>query len=73
LPSFKKKKNQKKIVHYSDRRVEEDPRFWKFCDVSIVDVISGKPIYNRIITVSSPLSYFALPDMRQTVVGIFNL
>ncbi|MBZ3872227.1 Elongation factor 1-alpha 1 [Sciurus carolinensis] len=64
---------QKKIDHRSGKKLEDSPKFLKYGDAAIVDMVPGKPMCVESLSDSPPLGRFALCDMRQTVaVGVIK-
>ncbi|XP_039204638.1 elongation factor 1-alpha 1-like [Crotalus tigris] len=59
---------KEKIDRRSGKKLEDCPKFLKFGDAAIVDMIPGKPMCVESVSDYSPLGRFAVRDMRQTVV-----
>ena len=63
----------KKTDHCSGEKLEDGPKFLKFSDAAIVDMVSGKPMCVESFSDYPPLSHFAVHDMRHTVaVGVIK-
>ena len=62
-----------KIDRRSGKVLEENPKFVKNGDASIVNLIPSKPLCVETFTEYPPLGRFAVRDMRQTVaVGVIK-
>ena len=64
---------KEKIDRRSGKKLKDSPKFLKFGDAAIVDMVPGKPLCVESFSDSSPLGCFAVRDMRQTVaVGVIK-
>ncbi|XP_055460930.1 elongation factor 1-alpha 1-like [Psammomys obesus] len=62
---------KEKIDRRSGKKLEDGPKFLKFGNAAIVDMVPGKPMYVESFSDYLPLGRFAVRDMRQTVaVGV---
>ncbi|ELW50126.1 Elongation factor 1-alpha 1 [Tupaia chinensis] len=73
LIAWKFAKLKEKADNCSGKNLEEEPKFLKYGDATIVDIVLGKPMYVESFSDYLPLGCFAVGDMRQTVaVGIIK-
>ncbi|XP_048209958.1 elongation factor 1-alpha 1-like isoform X2 [Perognathus longimembris pacificus] len=64
---------KEKIDRRSGKKLEDGPKFLKFGDAAIVDMVPGKPMCVESFSDYPPLGRFAIRDMRQTVaVGVIK-
>ena len=62
-----------KIDCCSGKKLEDGPKFLKYGDAAIVDMVPGKPMCVGSFSDHPPLGRFAVGDMRQTVaVGVIK-
>ncbi|KAM7321258.1 hypothetical protein ACRRTK_019350 [Alexandromys fortis] len=64
---------KEKIDRRSGKKLEDGPKFLKFVDAAIVDMVPGQPMCVESFSDYPPLGRFAVCDMRQTVaVGVIK-